>query len=281
MDNFIGSYCINIIDDKNNSLLLKYINFLQRVLILLGANSLKYLEYFFQSNNCLNPNIISDCLKLEQNIITSLKKDSKNLVKKTFNVFYQFILKFNFPNDSISEENKILINIFNDFIKTFGIIAIDIPEVFFENGGIDNLNFLNIVEFVLILGNKFFEEIQRKSVIKSIKYLCNYFNKNKTVFETQPNFQQIIELILNNLFLIYKKINRNNVIDQTNIAEIVHCHILLLDFNNIYYNYLSKYLNQNELQQFVIILKNVEPKKLKISEELLNAFDHISNKLLK
>ena len=281
MDNFIGSYCINIIDDKNNSLLLKYINFLQRVLILLGANSLKYLEYFFQSNNCLNPNIISDCLKLEQNIITSLKKDSKNLVKKTFNVFYQFILKFNFPNDSISEENKILINIFIDFIKTFGIIAIDIPEVFFENGGIDNLNFLNIVEFVLILGNKFFEEIQRKSVIKSIKYLCNYFNKNKTVFETQPNFQQIIELILNNLFLIYKKINRNNVIDQTNIAEIVHCHILLLDFNNIYYNYLSKYLNQNELQQFVIILKNVEPKKLKISEELLNAFDHISNKLLK
>lgn len=61
----------------------------------------------------------------------------------------------------------------------------------------------------------------------------------------------------------------------------MHCHILLLDFNNIYYNYLSKYLNQNELQQFVIILKNVEPKKLKISEELLNAFDHISNKLLK
>ena len=61
----------------------------------------------------------------------------------------------------------------------------------------------------------------------------------------------------------------------------MHCHILLLDFNNIYYNYLSKYLNQNELQQFVIIIKNVEPKKLKISEELLNAFDHISNKLLK
>lgn len=75
-------------------------------------------------------------------------------------------MKFNFPNDSISEENKILINIFIDFIKTFGIITIDIPEVFFENGGIDNLNFLNIVEFVLILGNKFLKKFKENLLLK-------------------------------------------------------------------------------------------------------------------
>ena len=163
LDNFIGGYCINILDNKNNSLLLKYINFLQRVLILLGKDSSKYLEYFFLNNNLLSLNIFPDCLKLEENIITSLKSDSKIIVKKTFNTFYQTVLQFNFPNDNISEENKILVNIFLEFIKTFGIITLEIPEVFFENGGIDNLIFLNLVEFILVTGNKFFEFSHRRT----------------------------------------------------------------------------------------------------------------------
>ena len=278
LDNFIGSYCINIIDNKNSGLLLKYINFLQRVLILLGKEALKYLEYFFLNNNLLQVNIFSDCLKLEQNTITCLKNDSKILVKKTFNTFYQTVLQFQFPNDNISEENKILINIFVEFMKTFGIIAFEIPEVFFENGGIDNLIFLNLVEFILITGNKFFEFSQRRSTVKSIRYLCKYFNKNKIMFENMQNFSEIIKLILNNLFLFYKKNNRNNPIDMSNTIEIANCHLFLLDFNNLYFNYLSNYLNQNEIQQFALIIKKVDYKKLKASDELLNAFDHIINK---
>ena len=278
LDNFIGGYCINILDNKNNSLLLKYINFLQRVLILLGKDSSKYLEYFFLNNNLLSLNIFPDCLKLEENIITSLKSDSKIIVKKTFNTFYQTVLQFNFPNDNISEENKILVNIFLEFIKTFGIITLEIPEVFFENGGIDNLIFLNLVEFILVTGNKFFEFSHRRTAVKSIRYLCKYFNKNKMTFETQQNFLDIINTILNNLFLVYKKNDRNNSIDMSNTIEIANCHLFLLDFNNLYYNYLSKYLNQNEIEQFIIIIKNVDYKKLKTSDELLNAFDHIINK---
>ena len=278
LDNFIGGYCINILDNKNNSLLLKYINFLQRVLILLGKDSSKYLEYFFLNNNLLSLNIFPDCLKLEENIITSLKSDSKIIVKKTFNTFYQTVLQFNFPNDNISEENKILVNIFLEFIKTFGIITLEIPEVFFENGGIDNLIFLNLVEFILVTGNKFFEFSHRRTAVKSIRYLCKYFNKNKMIFETQQNFLDIISTILNNLFLVYKKNDRNNSIDMSNTIEIANCHLFLLDFNNLYYNYLSKYLNQNEIEQFIIIIKNVDYKKLKTSDELLNAFDHIINK---
>ena len=278
LDNFIGGYCINILDNKNNSLLLKYINFLQRLLILLGKDSSKYLEYFFLNNNLLSLNIFPDCLKLEENIITSLKSDSKIIVKKTFNTFYQTVLQFNFPNDNISEENKILVNIFLEFIKTFGIITLEIPEVFFENGGIDNLIFLNLVEFILVTGNKFFEFSHRRTAVKSIRYLCKYFNKNKMIFETQQNFLDIINTILNNLFLVYKKNDRNNSIDMSNTIEIANCHLFLLDFNNLYYNYLSKYLNQNEIEQFIIIIKKVDYKKLKTSDELLNAFDHIINK---
>ena len=280
-DNFIGSYCINIIDSKNNSLLLKYISFMQRILILLGVNSLKYLEYFFLSDNCCNLNILTDILKLEQNIITLLKKDSKILVKKTFNNFYNIVQKFNFPNDNISDENKNLINIFLEFNRTFSIINFEIPEVFFENGGIDNLYFLNLVNFVLITGNKFLEDNQRRAVVRGIKFLCNYFKKNKAFFETQQNFSEIIDVILNNLFLVYKKNDRKNVIDMSSTVEIADCHLSFIDFGNLYYNYLAKYLKQNEIEQFVNLIKNVDYKKLKTSDELLNAFDHIVNNFFK
>ncbi len=280
-DNFIGSYCINIIDSKNNSLLLKYISFMQRILILLGVNSLKYLEYFFLSDNCCNLNILTDILKLEQNIITLLKKDSKILVKKTFNNFYNIVQKFNFPNDNISDENKNLINIFLEFNRTFSIINLEIPEVFFENGGIDNLYFLNLVNFVLITGNKFLEDNQRRAVVRGIKFLCNYLIKNTTFFETQQNFSEIINIILNNLFLVYKKNDRKNVIDMSSTVEIAGCHLLFIDFGNLYYNYLAKYLKQNEIEQFVNLIKNVDYKKIKTSDELLNAFDHIVNNFFK
>ena len=281
LDNFIGSYCINLIDDKNNSLLIKYCNFLQRLLILLGVNSFKYLQYFFLSDKCLNRNILADILKLEQNTITSLKKESKILVKKTFNNFYQIVQKFNFPNDNISEENKILINIFLEFNKTFAIINLEIPEVLFEDNGIDNLPLLNLIEFVLTIGNKFLEYSQRRSTVKGISYLCKFFNKNKTLFENQQNFSEIFNLILNHLFLIYKKNDRNNAVDMTNTIEIAYCHLLLMEFNNIYFNYLSKFLATNEIGQFANIIKNVDYKKLKASDELLNAFDHIVNKYFK
>ena len=281
LDNFIGSYCINIIDNRNISLLLKYINFMQRVLILLDTDSFKYLEYFFLSNNYFNINVFSDSLKLEHNTITSLKKNSKTLVKKTFNTFYQTISQLNFPIDNVSEENKILLNIFLDFIKMFGIISLEIPEVFFENGGVDNLSFINLLKYILIIGINFFEFSQRRTAIRSIKYLCNYFNKNKSSFESMQNFSETINLILDNLFLYYKRIDRTNNVDISNYIEIAQCHLYLLDFNNIYYNYLSKYLTQNEIGQFITIIKNADYKKLKPSHKLLNAFDHIINNSFK
>ena len=65
---------------------------------------------------------------------------------------------------------------------------------------------------------------------------------------------------------------------MSNTIEIANCHLFFLDFNNLYFNYLSNYLNQNEIQQFALIIKKVDYKKLKASDELLNAFDHIINK---
>ena len=103
--------------------------------------------------------MLLDCLKLLQNTINSLKKDSKILVKKTFNIFFIYVLGLVFPKDNISDENKTLINIFLEFIKTFSCITIDLSEVFFENNGIDNLNFINLIKYILNIGSNFFEPL--------------------------------------------------------------------------------------------------------------------------
>ena len=279
-DNFIGSYCIKIINNKNNSLLNKYISFLQRILIILGVDSLKYLEFFFQNNNYLNPNIIPDCLKLLQNSINSLKNGSKILVQKTFNTFYQFIEVIHFPKDIISDENKTLINIFLEFIKIFNNITMEICEVFFENNGINNLNFFNLIKFVLNIGSNFFEAQHRRTAIKSIKNLCKYFNKNKNFFENYQNFNEIMGIILDGLFIIYTKNSKKDAIDISSSVEIAQCHFFFIDFGNIYHSYLLKYLSQSEISQFIDIIKNVDYKRLKPSENLSMVFDHIANKLI-
>lgn len=279
-NNFIGSYCIKIINNKNTSLIVRYINFMQRLLILLSNDSLKYLEYFF-NNNFLNPNTILECLKLLQNCVNYLKKGAKFLIKKTFNSFYIIISGFPMPKDNISEENKIIFNIYSEFVKAFSNICQEIPEVLFENNGIDNLNIMNLMKFLINVGSNFIESFQRKITIKSIKYLCSFFNKNKNVFQGQSNFGDIINLLLNGLFFIYSKINnKKDVNDISSIVEIAHCHLFLIEFNNEYNNYLKGYLNQNDINQFVNIIKGNNYKKLNPSEQLLSAIDGVSKKVL-
>ena len=224
--------------------------------------------------------IICDYLKLLQNSINSLKKHSKTLIKKTFNIFFQYIKQFKFPKDNISEENKNLINMFIEFIKIFNNISLEIPEVFFENNGIDNLNFLNLIKLILDIGKNFFESNQRRVTVKSIKNICKFFYNNKNLFENQQFFVEILVIILDGLFLIYTKNNKKDAIDLSSSVEMAQCHLFLNNFGNIYNNYLLKYLSQNEITHFIDIIKNVEYKKLKPSDNLLMAFDHISKKLL-
>ena len=279
-DVFIGSYCLKIINEnKNNSLILKYIIILQRILLLTDIKSFKYLEHFF-INYCSNSNIISECIRLLQNTIYILKKESKPLIKKTFNNFFKFISKFPFPKDNISEENKILININLDLAKTFNSICLDIPEVFFENGGIDNIYFMDLIKYILNIGRNFKESLQRRVVVKSMNNLCKFFNKNNGLFLNQANFHEIIFLILDGLFLIYSLNGKKDPIDMASSIEFAQCHLYLKCFNNIYNNYLMKYIDQKEINQFISIINGVNYKILKPSEILLNSLDYIAKKVV-
>ena len=284
-NNFINNYCNKMINNKNSSLLIKYIYFMQKLVILLGEDSLKYLDSFFQNNIFLNYDTFCDYIKLLQNMINNLKKNSKILVKNTFNTFfqfiYQFIQKYQFPKDDISEENKIVVNKLLEFIKTFNCMTLYIPEVFFENNGIDNLNFVDLIRFILDIGKNVFETEQRRTTIIPIQKLCDFFRKNKTSFEKQQSFSNILVDILNGLFIIYSKMNKEDKKFISCTVEIAKCHLFMNEFGPLYNNYLLKYLSKEEVNQFIELIKKVDYKnKINPSEYLLLAFDHITRKLL-
>ena len=52
-----------------------------------------------------------------------MKNNAKNMIKKTFNTFFQYISGFQFPKDNISDKNKNIIAIFIEFTKIFNNIA--------------------------------------------------------------------------------------------------------------------------------------------------------------
>ncbi len=87
-------------------------------------------------------------------------------------------------------------------------------------------------------------------------------------------------MILNGLFIIYSKNSKKDAIDISSSVEIAECHLFMNEFGILYNNYLLKYLSQNEVNQFIELIKNVDYKKLKPSENLLLAFDHITSKIL-
>ena len=100
------------------------------------------------------------------------------------------------------------------------------------------------------------------------------------LFENYNLLEELINIILNGLFVIYSKNNKKEAIDISSSVEIAQCHLFFIAYGKIYNNYLMKYLSQNEIQEFVNIIKNVDYKKLKPSENMLMAFDHITNKIL-
>ena len=137
-----------------------------------------------------------------------------------------------------------------------------------------------MIKFVLNLGSYFYESMQRRSAIRSIKNLCKYFNTNKNTFLNFPEFDKLINLILTGLFNIYNKSTKKDAIDISTSIDIAECHLYFVDFGNIYTNYLIKYLTQNEINEFINIIKNTNYKIVKPNNNLLIALEHIIKKIV-
>ena len=73
---------------------------------------------------------------------------------------------------------------------------------------------------------------------------------------------------------------KKDPIDMASSIEFAQCHLYLQCFNNIYNNYLMKYIDQKEINQFISIINDINYKILKPSESLLNSLDYITKKVI-
>jgi hypothetical protein len=152
---FLNKYYNEFYLTVSNSHKCKYsmITILQRFITILGKDSVQYVEYFlFDQINFPSIEIYEDSIKLLQNSAQILKANSKQLIKKTFYLFYLSIRNINLPTSDVSDEEKTILNIYSNFVKLIQNITTDLVEVLFE--GIDKINLEELFNFLSFIGTE-------------------------------------------------------------------------------------------------------------------------------
>ena len=82
---------------------------LQRLLIVLGKDSMNLIDYFL-TNEIKYPteDIFEDVMKLLHNSCQILKADAKPIVSKNFHYYFNLIKQVNIPKSNISDVDKIV-----------------------------------------------------------------------------------------------------------------------------------------------------------------------------
>ena len=152
-NDFINNYYLNLCNYTNTSSKIKYalITILQRLILILGKDSFNFLVFFFNEQVKVNdPEIMEDTMKLLQNSVQVMKKDSVILVSEYFNYFFAVVKSYNIPVNNISEIDKNIISLYSNFVKLIANILAEIPEVIFDNT-IKNFNFSEILNFLYLI----------------------------------------------------------------------------------------------------------------------------------
>jgi hypothetical protein len=236
---------------------------------------MQYIEYFF-FNNFITNEIFEESIKLAQNIINYLDKNSKNFVQKIFFNFYNFVINLNLPSDMISDINRTILNIYADFIKFIQNISLKIPEILFELNGIDIFTLIN---FLIKTSVNIIDIVTRRKIIKSLSIFCKYLNVNNNKFLNEfKDLNNLLNIILNGTFDVYVKLNLNDPLDSSTMVEICLCHYYLSVFNNFYTNFLFQFFNKEQTETFYNILYSIDPKKIVIPQNLKDGFNFICKK---
>jgi hypothetical protein len=145
-NNFINNIYLKF--PKHSKVDYAMLTIIQRLITLLGKDSLNYVEYFIQEQVKYPENeMYEDYCKLLQNATQLLKKESKPLVQNCLYYFYTTIRNIELPKTDISEIDKNVLSIYSNFAKLLANITNDIVEVFFENGGMKNLDLEEFLKF--------------------------------------------------------------------------------------------------------------------------------------
>jgi len=195
------------------------ITIIQRLIPILGKESLQYVEYFiFNQMNFSELDLYEDCSKLLQNATQLWKKDSKVLIQNCFYLFFLNLKNLELPTSNVSEFDKNILTIFSNFVKLIANICNDIVEVLFE-GSLKNVDTGDLINFLIKIGFNVIDYNIRRSIVKSLKSITLHILKLLT--QSQNNFDEnstqkflnYIQIILNGSFRIYSKLNPNDNTD--------------------------------------------------------------------
>lgn len=167
-NNFINTCYLSLIHSLNNknSAKTKYalITILQRLIVVLGSDSINFLSFFFSEQIRLNdPEIYEDTIKLLSNATQILKKESHGLISEYLFYFVALMKNYHIPKSNISEIEKNIISLYANFVKLVANITIELPEIFFMQT-IKNFDFDYLVNLLYLIAYEIVDPTVRKDL---------------------------------------------------------------------------------------------------------------------
>ena len=254
---------------NNYKSILSLITLLQRVVIILGNNSVSFIDFFFQLKiKNMTIDLYEELSGLLLNLL-NIKINGNILVEKYYEYFFIFVgEKISIPKQNISDHDKKIFLVYTSFLKLTSVIFSSKNfSVFYKQN--TKITIEHIIQFILYLTLNINEGNSRKISLKIIQnILLNLDNDVNT-----QRVKNLFKTILNNLFETYKLLDLKNSNDNSCFIEILRIHSIISNINGgrDYYDYL-KSIGIND-ENAVIMMKGFNIKKSKVEEKISQGFN--------
>lgn len=152
-NNFVNNCYLNLSNYGQNTSKTKYalITVLQRLIIILGKESISFLAFFFDEQIKSNDaEIFEDTIKLLGNSVQILKKESSYLISEYFGYFFSILRTHAIPTSNISEVEKNVLSLYANFVKLLANVTTEIPEILFSCA-IKNFDFNELINLMILI----------------------------------------------------------------------------------------------------------------------------------
>jgi len=152
-NNFINNCYLNLANYGQSTAKTKYalVTVLQRLIIILGKESICFLAFFFDEQIKLNDSeTFEDTVKLLGNSVQILKSHSAYLVSEYFAYFFMAIKNYIIPNTNISEVDRNVLSLYASFVKLVANVTTEVPEILFTCS-IKNFEFNELINLLILI----------------------------------------------------------------------------------------------------------------------------------
>ena len=271
-DAFIFTYCNNVLQHKQHKCLYAMITILQRILIILGNNAEKYINYFYAPmNGFITHEIFEDAIKLIQNYINTCKRSTITFIQKHFVMFYNVIQQLQMPVNTIAESDKNVVSCYANFVKLMFTICVETPEVFVI--GVDGVEIEMLFALCRYIAVNAVEGSLRRSVVRMERMFCEYLKKNERQLCSNQMVLRVMKCVLDGTFDVFKRINVNEPLDSSTMCEMSVVHFCCSEFKEWYCAYIKAFMNEEQANAFYAMIAKVSPNQIRLSSDIVGAFN--------